>query len=114
MAVGRRIPKHVHSREGESWYVLDGELTFSMDDSEFTAPRGSFVYLPIGVAHEVRNSSAGPSAFLQIFTPAGLEQYFVERAVLANKKTNQGDYAGLDPAEHAELAKNYGLRFLED
>lgn len=110
----RRIPKHVHSRESEAWYVLEGELTFSLDSEEFVAAPGSFVYLPIGVAHGFRNSGSGIARFLQIFAPAGLEEYFVERAALANRNGADVDYAGLDADTHAALAQKFGLRFLED
>ena len=112
--VGRCVPKHVHSRESEAWYVLVGELTFTLEDREFVALPGGLVYLPIGIAHGFRNSGASPARFLQIFAPAGLERYFEERAALVSEGGAGLDYAGLPPALHAALAEKYGLRFLED
>jgi quercetin dioxygenase-like cupin family protein len=111
---GRRIPRHVHSRESEAWYVLEGELTFSLDSQEFVAVAGGFVYLPVGVAHSFCNSGDGLARFLQIFAPAGLEQYFVERTALADGTHVGVNYAGLDADTHTALAQKFGLRFLED
>lgn len=114
LPVGLAIPRHVHSREGEAWFVIDGELTFSLDGREFVGGPGSFVHLPAGVPHGVRNSSAGVTRFIQIFSPSGLEKYFDEREKLERFGEPGRDYAGLTREEHVALAEKYGLTFFED
>jgi mannose-6-phosphate isomerase-like protein (cupin superfamily) len=44
-------PLHVHDREDECFYVLDGELTVRCGGDAFDAPAGSFVFLPRGRPH---------------------------------------------------------------
>ena len=55
---GAGSPLHVHSREDEWFYVLDGELTFWVGGRIINAPAGSFVYGPRGVPHTFAVSSA--------------------------------------------------------
>ncbi len=71
-------PPHVHHAEDEAFYILEGELTFRCGDRTLPAPRGTLVFLPRGVAHTFQVSDAGPARLLQLNTPAGLEQFFVE------------------------------------
>jgi mannose-6-phosphate isomerase-like protein (cupin superfamily) len=44
-------PLHVHHREDESFYLLEGRLTVRCGDRTFTAEPGSFTFLPRGVPH---------------------------------------------------------------
>lgn len=43
---GTGSPPHRHRREDEAWYVIDGELTLWLGDTEHTAGAGSFVFSP--------------------------------------------------------------------
>ena len=71
---GAGSPLHVHSREDEWFYVLDGELTFWVGGRVINAPAGSFVYGPRGVPHTFAVSS--PEArFLLGVEPAGFENF---------------------------------------
>ena len=70
-------PRHVHSREVEYFYVLEGTITVGCGDEEFEAGPRSFVFLPRGVPHEW--NVKGESATLLIITaPAGLEEFLDE------------------------------------
>jgi quercetin dioxygenase-like cupin family protein len=71
-------PPHVHSREEESFYVLDGEVAFTMDGERIVAGAGTFVTLPVGSLHYFRNETARPARMLIAMTPAGLEDMFIE------------------------------------
>src|SRR5262245_64423628 len=53
-------PPHVHSREEEGFYVLEGELTFLVGDRLLVAGAGTFVNLPVGTPHSFRNDSGQP------------------------------------------------------
>jgi mannose-6-phosphate isomerase-like protein (cupin superfamily) len=44
-------PLHIHHREDEAWYILDGHMTFYVGDEVIEADAGSFVYAPSGLAH---------------------------------------------------------------
>lgn len=71
-------PPHVHTREDEAFWVLEGELEVSVGGDRFRAGAGSFVHLPRGVIHSYRNVGTGPARFLTLMVPAGLEKFFEE------------------------------------
>ena len=68
------VPLHVHHREDEALYVLDGELSVRIGDAMHEARQGSLVFGPKGVPHKYWVNS--PSArLLMIFSPAGFEGF---------------------------------------
>ncbi|MGH2869183.1 MAG: cupin domain-containing protein [Solirubrobacteraceae bacterium] len=70
-------PLHLHVREDEMWYVLEGEVRFKADDRIFAAPTGSFMFIPRGTPHCLQNiSDSIPAKVLVMFTPAGMERFF--------------------------------------
>lgn len=75
-------PQHVHAREDEMWYILDGSFRFIADDRIFEAPQGAFVFVPRGTAHCFQNLEDHPSRILVMFTPSGMERFFEDHARL--------------------------------
>jgi mannose-6-phosphate isomerase-like protein (cupin superfamily) len=71
---------HIHHHHDEAFYVLEGELTMRMGTRTITAPAGSFVVVPRGVVHQPSNSGIQPTRVLLIFSPAGMERFFIEAA----------------------------------
>jgi quercetin dioxygenase-like cupin family protein len=71
---GTGSPLHVHSREDEWFYVIDGELTLWIDGETIVAPAGSFVFGPKGIPHTFIVSSE-QARFLLVTEPAGFEQF---------------------------------------
>jgi mannose-6-phosphate isomerase-like protein (cupin superfamily) len=65
---------HVHASEDDSFYVLDGELTFELDEGDVPAPAGTFVLVPPGVRHTFRNDGAEPARFVNVHAPAGFDE----------------------------------------
>ena len=65
---------HVHADEDDAFYILDGELTFLLDEGEVTAPAGTFVLVPPGVDHTFRNGLDRPTRVLNIHAPAGFDR----------------------------------------
>ena len=75
MAPGRKGPdSHVHDDEDDVFYVLDGELTFLLEDGEVPAPAGTFVLVPPGVEHTFANWTDAPVRVLNIHAPAGFDR----------------------------------------
>jgi len=71
-------PPHIHSREEEAFYVLEGEITFQVGADTFTASAGTFANMPIGSLHSFKNHTDRPARLLISVAPAGLEQMFFE------------------------------------
>ena len=70
-------PLHVHSREDEWFYVLEGELVFEIDGVRHTVAAGGSVYLKRGVSHRYQNFTDRDARLLIATTPAGLDRFFV-------------------------------------
>jgi quercetin dioxygenase-like cupin family protein len=79
---GEGPPMHVHAGEDEAWYVLEGELRFSLDGELHTASAGSFVFVPRGAPHCFQNVGRTPARLLVLFTPSGMERFFERFAAL--------------------------------
>lgn len=75
MAPGAHGPEvHAHAAEDDSFYVLDGELVFELEEGDVHAPEGTFVLVPPGVEHTFRNPLDRPTRVLNIHTPAGFDR----------------------------------------
>ena len=74
-------PPHVHSREEEGFYVLEGEITFTIDGKPLVATAGMFANMPVGTPHSFKNESSRPAKMLISVAPAGLEKMFFEFGV---------------------------------
>ncbi|MCX4695832.1 quercetin 2,3-dioxygenase [Streptomyces sp. NBC_01408] len=75
--LGRRgtgSPLHVHHRDDEWWYVLDGEVTFWVAGQVIAAPAGSFVYGPRHVPHTFLVTS-DEARFLHVTEPGGFDGF---------------------------------------
>src|SRR5437588_7381197 len=74
-------PPHVHSREEEGFFVLEGEMTFTVNGERVVAKPGTFANVPVGTPHSFKNESDRPARMLISVAPAGLEQMFFEFGV---------------------------------
>ena len=74
-------PPHVHSREEEGFYVLEGEITFTVNGERVVATAGTFANMPVGTPHSFKNESDRPAKMLISVAPAGLEKMFFEVGV---------------------------------
>lgn len=70
------VPPHTHSREDESFYVLEGELVCEIGDETYSAKAGAFVFLPRNVQHSWR-ALTEPTRFLVLIYPADIEKVFL-------------------------------------
>ena len=67
-------PLHIHHREDEGFWILEGELTFEVGEETIEASPGSFVFGPKDVPHRYTVDS-GPARLLFILSPAGFEEF---------------------------------------
>lgn len=74
----RTPPPHVHHSHEEAFYILAGELEFQVGTEKVRVSRGSFVIVPIGIAHTFSNPTDEPARFLNTFTPPHYLSYFDE------------------------------------
>src|SRR5579862_3457775 len=74
-------PPHVHSREEEGFYILEGEITVTINGGRVVATAGMFANMPVGTPHSFKNESNKPARMLISVAPAGLERMFFEVGV---------------------------------
>jgi len=75
---GHQPPAHVHQREDEGFFVLDGEITLHTPDESVTLGPGEFRNAPRGVPHTFAVTSAAPARWLVVSSPAGFEAFVDE------------------------------------
>ena len=71
-------PPHVHSREEEGFYILEGEITLQIDEKWIVATTGMFANMPVGTPHSFKNESGKPARMLNSVAPSGWERMFIE------------------------------------
>ena len=96
-------PRHVHTREDEIVYVLEGHVIFVAGDEILDAPAGTCVLLPRGGEHTFRIESA-EARLLVLVTPAGLEGYYRE---LDRPDARAGEAPGVERL--GATAARYGM-----
>lgn len=106
-------PPHVHSREEEGFYILEGEITLQAGDKQILATAGMFVNMPIGLPHSFKNESSQPAKMMILVAPAGLENMFVEVGV----PLPEGSTTALPPSQEEitkllKIAPKYGVEIL--
>ena len=60
---------HTHDDHVDSFYVLEGEVEFTLGDRAVRALPGTWVSVPPGVVHGFRNPGPGRARFLNVHTP---------------------------------------------
>jgi mannose-6-phosphate isomerase-like protein (cupin superfamily) len=108
-------PLHVHHREDEGFWILEGVLTFRIGEQQLQVGPGSFVFGPRGVPHSYR-VDRGPARILYILSPAGFESFIYASSEPAQSLTLPPVPAG--PQDEGEmerlalLARQHGAEIL--
>jgi mannose-6-phosphate isomerase-like protein (cupin superfamily) len=109
---GSEAPLHVHHREDESFWVLEGMATFEVGESSFEVRAGDFVFGPRGVPHRYTVGSAG-CRMLFITTPGGFEELVIAMSMPADSRTLPPPPEGEPDWERvAAIAKANGCELL--
>jgi len=77
MGPGEGPGRHVHRREHELWYVLEGEFRFLLGEELFHQAQGGVAFGPRDVPHTFQNVGAGTGRLLVVTGPAGVEEFFL-------------------------------------
>jgi mannose-6-phosphate isomerase-like protein (cupin superfamily) len=109
---GNGSPVHVHDREDETFFVLDGELRVVVGQEEHAAGPGTIAVLPRRLRHAYVVTSA-TARFLTLHTPGGFEQFAAEVGQPAQALTLPPEPAGPpDLAALAQTAARHGITIL--
>ncbi len=105
-------PPHVHHREDEAFWVLEGELEVVVGEDTLRAGAGSFVHLPKGIPHTYKNIGMRPARFLTLMVPAGLERFFYEVGKPATDPSSPPPFEEEDIERFLEAAARYGVEII--
>ena len=114
LAPGTEPPPHVHTREDELFYVLEGEFDVYVGKEAFKVKAGECVFLPRFKPHAFVIRSPRLHV-LALFTPAGLEEVFRGMSTPAQRlelPTGMVTYSTVDLKQTAQRLSEYGARFL--
>ncbi len=103
-------PPHVHSREEEGFYILEGEITFQIGEERIVASAGMFANMPVWMPHCFKNESDEPAKMVISIAPSGLEKMFFEIGV----PLLEGSTTALPPTKEEiekllAIAPRYGI-----
>ena len=95
-------PLHLHTREDEYSFVLEGHMGALLGDAVVEAGPGDLVFKPRNQWHTFWNAGEAPCRILEIISPAGFERFFRELV-------DMGGVTQADPDEFGRLRERYGL-----
>jgi quercetin dioxygenase-like cupin family protein len=98
---GTFVPPHIHAKQDEFFFVLDGKFELFLDGQTRFAGPGDLVRLPMGVPHGIFNTSGAAAQALGWVAPArGLYELFSRIHDVA------------DPNEVIRIASEFEVEFL--
>ena len=102
-------PPHVHRREDEGFYVVEGEFEFLVGDRRLRVGTGGSVWGPRGVPHGFTNVGDRPGRLLVVISPSGFERFFEQVDALGRESQSRESPT---PEQLIELGRDYELEFL--
>jgi quercetin dioxygenase-like cupin family protein len=85
-APAAEAPLHVHHREDEGFWILEGDVTFEVGDITIKAHAGDYAFGPRDIPHRYRVGDAG-CRMLFICTPGGFEDLVIAMSEPAGSRT---------------------------
>lgn len=101
-------PLHVHHREDEAWYILEGKMTFYVGEQSLAATAGCFVFAPRGIPHTF-TVDVEPTRVLLFASPAGFEHFALELGTPAVSDDPPPGLAMPTPEVLGPVAERYGV-----
>jgi quercetin dioxygenase-like cupin family protein len=103
-------PPHVHHRENEIFYILEGEIEFIVAGQTLRRKAGETLLAKRDIPHTFRNATTANARMLVTVTPAGLEDFFLEvGALLPGPDAAAPEPTQADIARLVATAPKYGL-----
>lgn len=100
---GIGVPPHVHDNEDETFHIIEGQVTFTIEESTVVASAGTTIHVQRGVPHSFAVSGDGKARVMLIISPPGLETMFQE---LHDLPPGPPDMATI-----SAICERYGIRF---
>jgi mannose-6-phosphate isomerase-like protein (cupin superfamily) len=105
------VPLHVHYREDEAFWILEGDVTITVGETTVECHAGDYAFGPRGIPHRFTVGENG-CRMLFILTPGGFEGLVREMGEPARARTLPPP-AEPDMERVAAVAQAYGCELLE-
>jgi quercetin dioxygenase-like cupin family protein len=106
-------PLHVHRRDSQTTYVLEGEVTIWLPDGVHVLGPGDCIHQPSGVPQTERVTSARPARVLDVGSPAGFERFVAAAGEPATALTlPPADRPSPDLERFTAIAVEHGIELL--
>ena len=113
---GSEPPVHLHTREDETFYLLEGEMKFKVGGKVINAKKGEAIFAERGIVHqfEILSDSA---RFLTVITPGHFLEYFLEFSFPTEELPSLASPSAPPPLEAIlymtkKLNEKYGIMFI--
>jgi len=84
---GGVVPRHIHHREDELFYLMEGELVMRVGERTIQAKAGTTIFAPRGIPHGFQVGPNRPVHYLILYTPAGFEGFIRDTSTPAGGLT---------------------------
>lgn len=107
---GQGMRLHVHTREDETLYVVEGELQVVLGDQTYMARVGDFAHMARGTPHRFQNVSDKPARMFMSYSPGGFEQFFLDVGrPVTDPSAPPAETTPEDSRKAREVAQRYGV-----
>ena len=111
-APGAEAPLHVHHREDEGFWLIEGDVTFEVGGATIEAHAGDYVFGPRDIPHRYTVGSTG-CRMLFLMTPGGFEELVIAMSEPAGSRTLPPPFEEEPDWERvAAIARAYGAELL--
>ncbi len=109
---GTATPLHVHHREAEAFYLLEGSMIYRAGDDVFRLESGDFIFLPVDIPHAFRIIGSVAARFLALAAPGAILDLYEEVGRPAEERRLPGAPSPEEIACWLEAAGRYGIEVL--
>lgn len=107
-------PWHVHHREDEGFYVIEGELSFMVGNRTYKAQKGDFLLAPKDVPHTYMVENKGHARILMICSPAGFENCVRAMSTpVSSLVPPKPENVDTDFEKIKDIASEFGVEFVD-
>jgi mannose-6-phosphate isomerase-like protein (cupin superfamily) len=103
--VGWSLPGHLHRGVAETIHVVEGDFEMTIDGQRLRLNPGETAHVPADVIHDGANVGDTTGRRVLIFSPAGMERFFLEAGA-------PSEDAEVDPASALASAVRHGWEFI--
>jgi quercetin dioxygenase-like cupin family protein len=109
-----RTPIHVHARDDETVYIIEGELTAVTGGQPRRLTAGESIFLPRGIPHQLMNMSGSPCRYILIGTPALFDRFLEEAGRELKPDEAIGPPASGEIDRLRDASPKFGITLLPD